>query len=223
MTFFLIRAFFLRVSFRAPIRTAFRAPSLRAPARLCALLVALLLAACANTSDVNVRYAGAEPPGKRLLLAARTPEEQTRSQWETACAPLLEKAGYSVTRSAQVLPEWYEPGNSALEARAAALDLDVILVAELTGLLLTPFRAVRETRLNPDAGVHNPVHEDIGSLTNLREYREVRDTPPANQNIEVTLLTRDGQPLWRGDIETREANSVRAIAHSQCQALIRAL
>ena len=56
-----------------------------------------------------------------------------------------------------------------------------------------------------------------------REYRETRDAPLANQNIEVDLLNNEGRVLWRADVVTREANNIPAIARSQCEALAKHL
>lgn len=186
-----------------------------------AALITLALGGCASTSNVEVRYASDAEHGPRLLLAARTPEERYRAEWEEACAPILARAGYEVTQSHRVMPGWYEPGSKALERRAQELQLQSILVVELTALLVAQFPEMHETRLNPEAGSGIAgVHEQI---TPIRDYRAMRDVPPSDQNVEATLLTADGHPLWRGDINTREANSIKAIARSQCRALIKAL
>ncbi|WP_162925779.1 hypothetical protein [Isoalcanivorax indicus] len=192
----------------------------RTTASLLPMMLAML-SGCASTSSVEVHYTSDTQHGTHLLLAARTPEERYRAEWESACAPILARAGYQVTQSHRVMPGWYEPGNTALKQRAQDLQLQNILVAELTALLVAQFPEMHETRLNPEAGSGIAgVHEQI---TPIRDYRAMRDVPPSDQNVEATLLTTDGHPLWRGDITTREANSIKAIARSQCRALVKAL
>lgn len=192
------------------------------------LLATLLSVGCASTSQVITHYPEGgyvgEIAGQHLLLAGRTPEADIRAEWENACASVLEQAGLQVTRSHQVMPQWYEPGNEAVKRWAADRDVAVILVAELTGLLLAPFQQAREYRLNPDAGMaYDPVREEVGIITPIREFREIRDNPDLDQSIEATLFTGSGEALWRGELDTREANSIRAIARSQCRAMVKAL
>lgn len=181
----------------------------------------VLVAGCASTSNVAVHYDKRAEHGTQWLLAARTPEERYRTEWERACAPILSRAGYQVTQSHKAMPGWFEPGNTALKQRADELGLDGVLIVELTALLIARFPEMHETRLNPEAGSGLiGYHEQV---VPIREFRAARDIPPSDQNVEVMLITVDGQPLWRGDILTREANSISAIARSQCRALIKAL
>ncbi|MCH8543179.1 MAG: hypothetical protein LAT61_06395 [Alcanivorax sp.] len=195
----------------------------------CSLLLAMLLTVgCASTSQVITHYPESgyvgEIAGQHILLAGRTPEGSVRTEWENACAQVLQNAGLQVTRSHQAMPQWYEPGNEALKRWAANNDADAILVAELTGLLLAPFQQAREYRLNPDAGMaYDPVREEVGIITPIRDFREMRDNPELDQSIEVTLFTGSGDALWRGEVDTREANNIKAIARSQCKALVKLL
>ena len=195
----------------------------------CSLMLATLLTVgCASTSQITTHYPEGgytgEISGQKILLAGRTPEGSIREEWEDTCAPILEHAGFRVTRSHRVMPQWYEPGNEALKRWAATHDASMIMVAELTGLLLAPFQQAREYRLNPDAGMaYDPVREEVGVITPIRDYREIRDDPALDQSIEVTLFAGNGDALWRGEVDTREANEVKAIARSQCQALVKML
>lgn len=188
----------------------------------------LLLSACASTSDVATRYLAspAEISGPRMLLAGRSAEPHVRHDWEVACAEQLRGAGYRVTRSEESLPRWFEPGSEELIRWSQAHDVDVILIAELTRLLPGPMMVPPEADHRRDAGGAISRHGDERMLTiplgeSLRD--RPRDTPQLQQSIEVMLLDQNGKPLWAADIDTHEANEIRAVAKSQCREIRKTL
>lgn len=190
------------------------------PARvlLTALAGTAFLTGCASTSDVATRYGAISLQGNTLLLATRSPDPQVRKRWENACEPTFSKQGYAVTQSFTVLPAWFATGTDELERWASANGIQNILVAELTGLLPAP------PKYNPPEVLSgNTLHNEVQIMVPAHEYRETRDAPQANQNIEVNLLNNEGRILWRADVITREANNIGAIARSQCEALAKAL
>lgn len=188
------------------------------------LMASLVLGGCASTSELTTRYlaAPAEITGPRLLLAGRSPEPHVRDEWEKSCAEILRDAGFRVTRSARSLPRWFEPGSADLTEWAGEHNTDLILIAELTRLLPAPMMAppTQEQRRTPG------MHDNEGTLSiplgeSLRD--RPRDTPELQQNIEIMLLDGSGLPIWAADIQTDEANEIRAVARSQCREMRRVM
>jgi len=183
-----------------------------------ALAGVALLTGCASTSDIATRYGAISLDGDTLLLATRSPDPQVRERWENACEPAFRRQGYDVTQSFTVLPAWFATGTDELERWASANGIRNILVAELTGLLPAP------ANYNPpDVLSGNNLHHEVQIMVPAREFRETRDAPQVDQNIEVNLLNNEGRILWRADVITREANNIPAIARSQCEALAKSL
>ncbi|MCK0536610.1 hypothetical protein [Alcanivorax quisquiliarum] len=177
-----------------------------------------LLQGCASTSDIVTRYGASTAPGERLLLATRSPEPALRRQWEDACAPLLRKQGFDVVTSMDVLPAWFATGTDELEKWASANGVPGILVAELSALLPEP------AHYNPAQGLgDNRSHHDVQVVVPAKVFREARDAPEANQNIDIELFDAAGRIQWRAELVTHEANNIPAIARSQCAALANVL
>ena len=180
------------------------------------LLTVLLISACASTTQIDSRYQQTPSliAGQSLLLAARTPEADIRRQWETLCADKLARQGFSTTVSHRQLPDWQDADIGALVNWSQQHDHDLILVAELTGLLLK----AADTLGEPAVGEGR---QDVsGQIITLdKDYQRERKAEPISQDVELALHRADGKPLWTGVARTREANEIRAIARSQCRAL----
>lgn len=185
------------------------------------ILLPLLLAGCASTSEVTTRYrAGQLPPApERLLLVARTPEQGLRREWENSCAAVLELDGLTITRSHKVLPEWFEPDSEAPQQWARRHGADMILLGELTGLLLRrPEPTSANDRHPPSGGIDDPMGESVFAITLAGKQQQ--ETPASgHREFLFHLLNADGKTLWSGATRTHEANEVAAIARSQCHAL----
>jgi hypothetical protein len=183
------------------------------------ILLCWALAGCASTSDVSTRY---QPTGtetlERLMLVGRTPEKPLRHRWEDECARALEGKAEMV-RSHTLLPLWYEPGTERLEDAARQRDIDAILVAELTRLLLPRPHLPQPDLLNDQRGaLEDPIGEPQWSFFIGR--KEKKDAPnPTYYEVDFQLLAADGTLIWAGSTITHEANELGAIAHSQCRAL----
>lgn len=183
-----------------------------------ALLLALLLAGCASTTEVVTRSTTTPPqgPAQSLLLVAQTPEDNLRETWEITCQPIFQRRGLTVSLSHQETPLWRNKGRPALLNWARAHHVDRILIVNLTRLLMRPPQMPARHELNPlnqDTEVHPTWRIGIGGT-----YKE-QDQAPDKQSYPADLLNNQGANLWHGLARTHEANNQAAIAKSQCTAL----
>lgn len=193
--------------------------------RSASLLSPLLLSACASTTDFNTRYITDTPvpPATSVLLVGRTPETADREHWENACASVLDSRKLTLIRSNTTLPLWYEAGNDHLLKWATENNVDAIIIAELTGLLLAPPQIPPQNFMQSERAIGE---DDIGSSTwnlFLGRKEKQRPVPPETHEIEFQLIAKNGNTLWNGVAFTHEANDIKAIAKSQCRALKRDL
>lgn len=184
-------------------------------------ILALALGGCATTTQLTTRYLTDTPvePAARILLVARTPETDMRIDWENTCAEKLSTPGLEVVRSHKALPLWYEAGNELLQRWAAEHQLDAILIAELTGLLLAPPQVPAQNYAQQERSIGE---DNIGAATwsfFLGRKEKELPPPPEVHQIEFQLIQPDGKTLWNGIGHTHEANDLDAIARSQCKAL----
>lgn len=186
-----------------------------------AIFSALMIAGCTSTTRLSTHYINNDitPAGKRLLIAARSPEPGVYRQWETACGDVLGKAGFELQYSHRVLPDWTEKGQAALLNWATTNHSDLILMVDLAALQLLPLQTDPDGMRTEGSRLSGP-HDERGTQITLdKTYQEARKAGPVNQNIQPELLRADGKPLWSGIAETHEANEVSTIARSQCRAL----
>lgn len=188
------------------------------------LLVPLLLAGCASTTEVSTRFLDEEPvvENNRLLLAARSPETDVRDSWERTCAEIFRNAGFQVTRSARHLPRWQETGVEGLFQWAGANDHGLILAVDLTSLLILPGMPREQEPMGPQR--HDRRMEPTWTIE-IGPGREDRaaEMERGPLEMEARLMTGSGQPLWEAETRTDEASAVEPIARSQCRALVDAL
>jgi len=190
-----------------------------------ALVGLMMLQGCASTTEIKTRYLTdtAVPVAPSLLLVGRTPETDTRTLWEDACADALTGGTLSLVRSHDSLPLWYEAGNERLLKWARDNQVDAVLVAEITGLLLAPPQVPPQSYMQSE---HN-IGDNPGATPSWGFFfgRDPDQTPvpPEIREIELHLLDNTGTPLWSGVALTHEANDLDAIASSQCKALKKTL
>lgn len=185
----------------------------------------LLLSGCASTTDFETRYITDTPvaPATSVLLVGRTPETNDRENWENACAGVLDNRKFELIRSNAALPLWYEAGNDHLLNWASDNDIDAIVIAELTGLLLAPPQIPPNTFMQNERGIGE---DNIGASTwSFFIGRKEKQTPmpPETHEVEFQMITAEGKTLWNAVALSHEANDLEAIAKSQCRALKRDL
>lgn len=182
-----------------------------------ALLLALLLAGCASTTGIVTRSVTPTPPGTAtsVLLAAQTPEGDTRETWELTCQPIFQRAGLEVYLGHQELPLWDEKGPAALTDWAGKHGVQRVLVVNLTHLLLQAPHLSERQDLNPINQQNPEPTWQMGIGGKLKKQAE----PQSEQEYPVDLLDAAGRNLWSGMALTHEANDQAAIAKSQCRAL----
>lgn len=190
-----------------------------------ALLGLVLVQGCASTTEINTRYLTdtAVAPAPSVLLVGRTPETDMRARWENACAEVLEGRRLTVIRSHEALPLWYEAGNDRLLNWAREHNVDSLLIAEITGLLLAPQQLPTQSYMQSERNVGAP---PVGTPTWSFWFgggNKSTQAPTEIHEIEFQLLDRDGKTRWNGVGFTHEANELEAIARSQCQALQKSL
>ncbi|WP_101676219.1 hypothetical protein [Alloalcanivorax mobilis] len=182
-----------------------------------ALLLALLLAGCASTTELVTRSVTPTPPPppRGVLLVAQTPENDTRETWELTCRPIFQRAGLEVFLSHQELPLWDEKGRAILVDWAHQHGVERVLVVDLTYLIQRPPHLTEPRDHNPiSQGEVEPTWR-IGIGGKIKEEPQ----PEAEQRYPVDLLSAEGRNLWNGEARTHEANDQSAIAKSQCRAL----
>lgn len=189
------------------------------------LLSTALLSACASTTDFNTRYITDTPvaPATTVLLVGRTPETNDREKWENACASVLDNRKLELIRSNTALPLWYEAGNEHLLNWATEHNVDAIIIAELTGLLLAPPQIPPNNFMQNERAIGE---DDIGASTwsfFIGRKERKPSMPPEIHDIEFQMITPAGKTLWNSVALTHEANDLEAIAKSQCRALKRDL
>lgn len=192
------------------------------------LLISLLPTAilgCASTTELTTRYLTDTPvePAKRLLLVARTPETEVRERWEKTCSQIIDSSKLELIPSYTALPLWYEAGNEHILSWAKAHNVDAILIAELTGLLLAPPQIPPQNFMQSERGMGE---DTIGDATwSFFIGRKEKDAPLPSEihEVEFQLITADEATLWNGIAATHEANELEAITTSQCKALKRNL
>lgn len=182
-------------------------------------MMVLILAGCARTTRIETRHqvetdAG---PASHILLAARTPEENKRSEWENECAAILKRSGLKVTRSHKVLPDWQDPGSEALEDWARRRGADAVLLADITGLLLS-----RPYMPEEDPATGEPEMQLQWTFYPGGEKPETEDDP-VEEEIRVQWIAPDGQRHWAGTARTHDARELETVARSQCKALDKTL
>jgi hypothetical protein len=187
--------------------------------------VALLLlasAACAPTSSLQTRYlADNAPRADGLLLVARMPDPAQRRQWERACIDALAVPGLRIVSSHMVMPGWYEAGNDALLAQARQSGLAAVLVAELSGLLLSPMQLPPRNQVSEER--FSGPHESQPPRWQIWFGADTPEQPTPHRQTDVRLIAASGQTRWEGELTTHEANDLGAIANSQCRALLKTL
>lgn len=182
---------------------------------------ALLMSACASTTDFNTRYITDTPvkPAHTVLLVGRTPESNDREKWENACADVLDNRKIELIRSNTALPLWYEAGNDHLLNWASRNNVDAIIIGELTGLLLAPPQIPANNFMQSERAIGE---DNIGASTWSffigRKEKEI-PMPPDIHEVEFQMITTEGKMLWNSMALTHEANDLAAIARSQCRAL----
>lgn len=185
----------------------------------------LLLGACASTTDFDTRYITdtAVAPATSVLLVGRTPETNDREKWENACASVLDDRKFELVRSHTALPLWYEAGNDHLLNWASDNNIDTIVIAELTGLLLAPPQMPPNNFMQNERAIGE---DNIGASTwgfFIGRKEKKTPMPPETHEVEFQMITADGKTLWNSVALTHEANDLEAIAKSQCRALKRNL
>ncbi|MBM1144800.1 hypothetical protein GN155_013550 [Alcanivorax sp. ZXX171] len=182
-----------------------------------ALLLTLLLAGCASTTEITTRTVTDTPPADAgaILLAAQSPEGDVRETWELICRPIFSRAGLTVYLAHQETPLWRD--RDALTDWAAGHGVDRVLLVDLTRLLMSAPNLPADRDLNPlDQDTEVQPTWRLG----LDGERIERDRPgDPEQRFPAYLTDGDGKPLWHGEARTHEANDQAAIAKSQCRAL----
>lgn len=181
-----------------------------------ALSCVALLSACANTTDLDVRYQKAAPQFEHLLLVAKTPDASWRAQWESACQTMFRSL--STDTSTQLDPAW--DGTSTFTSRQPLPS--TTLIVDITPLLLAPPQMPGMMDVDGQMLLTDPNEDSIGIPTwNFFIGRKAKKLPepPLLHSLEAQLLDQNGGLLWDGVMTTHEANDLKAIAKSQCRAL----
>lgn len=182
-----------------------------------ALLLTLLLAGCASTTEVTTRTVTDAPPADAgaILLAAQSPEGEVRETWELTCRPVFARAGLSVHLAHQETPLWRD--RDALTRWASEHGVKRVLLVDLTGLVMSAPNLPADRDLNP-LGQDTEVQPTwrLGLDGERIEREQPADT---EQRFPAYLTDGTGKSLWYGEGRTNEANDQAAIALSQCRAL----
>lgn len=198
--------------------------------RLNVCTIMLLLGGCAATTDMTLRYLADSPVTavRTMLLVGRTPEFDDRERWENACAKELRQRKLTLITSNTSLPLWHEAGNDHLLTWARENQVDAVLIAELTGLLLAPVQIPPQNFMQSERAIGegsiSPSTWDFSISRNSIDRKEKPTSAPSEiHEVEFQLISPSGKTLWNGIGLTHEANDLEAIAKSQCRALKRNL
>lgn len=181
------------------------------------------LAGCASTTQITTRTVTdtPPPPATSVLLAAQSPESDTRETWELTCRPVFARSGLTVHLAHQEVPFWDQDGRAALSDWAGQHQVDRILLVDLTGLLTSAPNL-------PDQRELNPLNQDTEVQPTWRlglDGQRIQRAPleDTEDRFPAYLMDGTGASLWYGIARTHEANDQAAIAKSQCRALRDAL
>lgn len=191
--------------------------------RLLSLLLPLLLAACASTTQIETRYQiPAAAPASSILLVARTPEANYRKTWENTCAKVFSSLPIHITKSIDALPDWFDSDTRSLTEWVTQQHIDAVLLVNITGLLLAPPQMPGMSADTSGVAPRAPREDPIGVPEwnfFLGKKSKALPTPALLHQVEAQLLNPDGKMLWNGLLTTHEANDFEAIASSQCKAI----
>lgn len=186
-------------------------------------LSVLLFAGCASTTEITTRTVTDTPPpaATAIVLAAQSPENDTRETWELTCRPIFAGSGLTVYLAHQEVPFWEQGGHRALSDWTGTHGVERILLVDLTRLLMSAPHLPDQRELNP-LGQDTEVRPTwrLGLDGERIERAPLDDT---ESSYPAYLLDGDGASLWHGVARTHEANDQAAIAKSQCRALRDAL
>lgn len=186
---------------------------------LSSMLLLLVLSGCTSTTQVNTRYyTTAEPTDSPLLIVANMPDADTARQWEEHCQRQFVNDTLRVEISQAVFPQWFAQGQSAILDYAQTNEIDRVLVVNLTSLLLLPQQEMLHSGQNPLDQQQQRDHISVWRSGEGSQRDVERAVDPVKRH-RVELRNASGTLLWHAETQTREANSLRAIATSQCKAL----
>src|SRR5699024_4742646 len=182
--------------------------------KLAITVLAATLGGCASTSSVSVVTPGLTPKEDGAwLIFVETPENHHRNVWEEQCVAAWRKKGLIAKAAVMQFPE-LKQHNEHLISRATAAGFDQLIVIDATGTLL------HSPTFQQQAPMLTMRHDQQG--TSIKNYRQLANEQAASQytTAEIHPLRSTGKTL-RVNIQSHEANNIKRISRSQCQALVK--
>lgn len=196
---------------------------LRFAPRLAALALALLLAACAATTDL-LNVVEETPPTQAahsLIVVGNTPDDAARARYERVFVIELQHAGIAGIPSSSLIPS--VQGLSAKELHDRMLQYtdraELVIHVQLVSLVQT--RTWSPTDYARDG---KPATAEIAGVPVT--INAPQDPVGAQTEVELQAnlyQTATRKLLWTATSRTHEANSFESVARSHARALIREL